>query len=91
MKKITDFIVDKRYIILFIFIGLTIWCAFLSSKVKINYDMVNYLPSSSSTKKGMDIMNDEFNSTSSSLNIMVKDLDENEKKAYLDYLKSKSF
>ena len=74
MKKITDFIIDKRYFILVIFIIITILCAFLSNKVNINYDIAKYLPDSSSTRIGMDIMDEEF-SDSSTLNVMFKDLD----------------
>ena len=44
MRKITDFIVDKRYFILGLFIIFTITCLFLSSNVKINYDISKYLP-----------------------------------------------
>ena len=50
MKKITNFIVDKRYFILTIFIILTVFSLFSSDNVKINYDMARYLPSKSSTR-----------------------------------------
>ena len=75
MKKITEFIIDKRYIILFIFILFTIGCAFLSNKVVINYDIAKYLPDSSKMRIGMNIMEDEFSDVeTSSLNVMFEDL-----------------
>ena len=56
LKKITDFIVEKRYFFLIIFILLSGLCLFLSTKVTINDDIMKYLPKSSETKIGKDIM-----------------------------------
>ena len=64
MKKITDFIIDKRYFILSLFIIFTITCAFISKNVKINYDMVKYLPDSSEVRVGNNIMEQEFSKDS---------------------------
>lgn len=80
MKKITDFIVDKKNIILPFFIIMTIICLFLSGQVKVNYDMTSYLPSDSETRIGMNIMDDEFvKETTSSFNIMFEGLTTDEK------------
>lgn len=80
MKKITDFIVNKRNIILIIFIILSIISVILSQKVNINYDIAEYLPSTSETRIGMDIMEKEFKEIkSSSLNVMFEDLEEDKK------------
>ncbi len=78
MRKFTDFIINKRYFILALFIILTIISAVLSSKVKINYDIARYLPNTSETRIGMDIMEDEFSETAT-LNLMFEDLADNEK------------
>ena len=61
MRRITDFIVNKRHFILVLFIVLTIISVILSSKVKINRDIAKYLPDTSETRIGMDIMEEEFN------------------------------
>ena len=81
MKKITNFIVDKRKIILIIFIILAIVCAIVSQKVEINDDITKYLPSDSETRIGMDKMEEEFDQVekSSSFNIMFKGLTEEDK------------
>ena len=78
MRKFTDFIINKRYFILALFIILTIISAVLSSKVKINYDIAKYLPNTSETRIGMDIMEDEFSETAT-LNLMFENLADNEK------------
>lgn len=86
MKKLTNFIVDKRYYILGVVILLTIFCIFLSNDVKINNDMAKYLPNTSETRIGMDIMEDEFSSLDGTLNILLKDLNDEEKDKAYSYL-----
>lgn len=80
MKKITDFIVEKRNLILIIFLIITAICLFLIPKVNINYDIAKYLPSDSPTRVGMDIMESDFKEIkSSTLNIMFENLSKKEK------------
>lgn len=89
MKKITNFIVEKRNIILIIFLILSGISLFMSQKVNINYDIAKYLPSTSETRIGMNIMESEFDEEkSSSLNLMFKDLKETEKEEILDNLEN---
>lgn len=88
MKKITDFIIDKRHIILILFIILSIVSVILSNTVNINYDIAEYLPSTSETRIGMNIMESKFKKIeSSSLNLMFENLNEEEKtKIYEDLI-----
>ena len=80
MKKFTDFIINKRHIILVLFIILSIISVILSQKININYDIAEYLPSTSETRIGMDIMESNFKEIkSSSLNVMFEDLQEDKK------------
>ena len=80
MRKFTDFIVNKRHFILVLFIVLSVISVILSKKVNINYDIAEYLPSTSETRIGMDIMEKEFKEIkSSSLNLMFEDLQEDKK------------
>lgn len=88
MKKITNFIVEQRNIILIIFLILSGISLFLSTKVNINYDIAEYLPSTSETRIGMNIMEDEFEEEkSSSLNLMFKGLKSTDKEEILTNLK----
>lgn len=87
MKKFTDFIINKRHIILILFIILSIISVILSEKVNINYDIAEYLPSTSETRIGMDIMEEKFKEIkSSSLNVMFEDLQEEKKTEIYDDL-----
>ncbi len=89
MKKFTDFIINKRYLILVLFIILTIISAVLSSKVKINYDIAEYLPDTSETRIGLNIMENEFSGTeTSTLNLMFENLVNEEKIEIKSYLES---
>ena len=89
MRKITDFIINKRYFILSLFIILTIISAILSQKVKINYDISKYLPDTSETRIGMDIMEKELSETeTSTLNLMFENLEDEEKPKIKNELES---
>ena len=89
MRKITDFIVKGRYVFLAIFIIAAIFGLYLSTKVNINDDIMKYLPKSSETKIGKDIMDEEFAEQDSSvLNVMFKGLSDSEKEDTLKKLKS---
>ena len=89
MRKITDFIVNKRNIILVIFVILTGVCLYTSTKVNINSDIAKYLPATSETKIGKDIMDEEFDEIkSSTLNVMFKNLSEEEKQEKLKELQN---
>lgn len=80
MKKFTDFIINKRHTILVLFIILSIISVILSKKVNINYEISKYLPSTSETRIGMDIMERDFKEIkSSSLNVMFEELQEDKK------------
>ena len=70
-------------------IVLTIFSVFLANKVKINYDMAQYLPDTSLTRQGMDIMNEEFSDyQTSSLNLMFQDLKKEEIDEIILYLEN---
>ncbi len=89
MKKLTDLVVKYRNIILIVFIILTGICIYLSTKVNINDDIMKYLPATSETKIGKDIMDVEFEEQDSSkLNVMFKGLSDEDKNNTLNDLKN---
>ncbi len=89
MQKLTDFIVEKRYFILVIFLLLTGVSFYLSQKVVINHNIASYLPDNSETKIGNEIMEEEFPTLKSSdLNIMLEYLSKEEEKDAYNYLSS---
>lgn len=71
MKRLTNFIVNKRNIILSAMLILTAVCAFLVPKVSVNSDMTKYLPDDSSMKQGISLMEKEFPTEGESYTIRV--------------------
>ena len=87
MKKISNFLVEKRKIIILAVLAFTVLCGFLIFKVEVNKDMTKYLPDKSSMKKGMDIMNDSFPEaeTDNTVRVMFSGLSDGEKEDLLLY------
>lgn len=89
LKKFTDFIVEKHKAVLVVVLLLAAGCAFLATKVNINRDLTKYMPASSETAKGLNLMYDEFDSVlAMPLSVMVDDLSNEEKVSERDYLKN---
>lgn len=87
MRKMTDLIVKLRYVFLCLFIVGAGFSLYISKQVHINEDIMKYLPSSSETKMGKDIMDEAFiQQDSSILNVMFKHLKEEEKQETLKKL-----
>lgn len=78
MKRLADFIVDKKYTVLIAMLALTVLCAVLAFSVKINTDMTKYLPDDSSMKKGIDLMAEEFPNMQvpKTIRVMFEDMSE---------------
>ena len=87
MKKISEFIVDKRIFVFLLFVVLVVISFFGAANVKINRDITKYLPSTSEVRVGMDIMEDEFKEETSTLNIMFKGLSQKERNKIYEELK----
>ncbi len=81
MKRIADFIVSKRYIVLAVSVVITIICGILSLKVGINADLTKYLPDDFSMTQGLEIMNTQFPAleTDNTIRVMAQGLDDEEK------------
>ena len=89
MKKLAGFLIDKRIFIFTFFMILTAVCLPLISKVKVNYNMAEYLPEDSNMKQGMRLMNEEFGEAElSDFRLMFPDLTEADKLEIYDYLSS---
>lgn len=80
LKKLSNLIVDLHKIVLAIMLIICVGCAFLIPSVEINTDMTKYLPDNSSMKQGIDVMLNDFKSTtmSNTIRVMFEDLTEAE-------------
>lgn len=77
MRKLANWIVDKRAIIFIVAAVLTVASAVGVFKTNVNYDMSKYLPPDSSVKHGMELMEKEYGDMSS-ITVMFDDLSEEE-------------
>ena len=89
VRRVASFITKYCYVVFAVFLTLTGLCAFLSTKVKINHDIYSYMPESSETAQGLDIMKEEFDyGSTSAWQIMFEDIDETKEDAIKEYLES---
>ncbi len=76
IKRLAAFITRYCYVVFAAFLALAGVCALLATKVTINHNIYSYMPADSETTLGLNIMNDEFDySSTSSWQMMFKDLD----------------
>ena len=60
MERFAKLIIDKRKAV-YIFFGLALFlCVISIPKVKVNTDITSYLPKDTETRRGLDIMEEEF-------------------------------
>lgn len=89
MKRVSDFLVNHCYVIFGVILVLTVICGILSTQVKINKDIYSYMPADSETALGLDIMNDEFDySSTSNYEMMLTDVPEDQKMAIKEHIES---
>ena len=81
VRRVSRFIVNKRYLVLAVMVVLTVISLFAIPKVNINTDLTKYLPDDSSMRTGMNIMEQEFPDMQESytVRIMFKNLPGSEK------------
>lgn len=60
IEKLAALIVDKRKAFYLFYIIAGIFCAISTGWTKVNNDITSYLPDSSETRVGLDLMNDQF-------------------------------
>ena len=70
--KFFEWVIKRKAIIIAVFVCAAAICAFLMLGVGQNYDMSKYLPANSSSKTGIDILEDEYSYNGSAV-LMIKD------------------
>ena len=90
MKKVADVIVNGHKFFLIFMLVITVLCGLLIPKVEINTDMTKYLPDDSSMAQGIEIMKENFENmtTTQTIRVMFKDLNEEQIVTIKDYLEN---
>ncbi|MDL2220849.1 MMPL family transporter, partial [Eubacteriales bacterium OttesenSCG-928-N14] len=78
MEKLATFIVNKRKLVIAIFVAATAICAVLFFHVNVNHDMLKYMPEDSSAREGMAVMDSEFGEASA-IRLMFVGLEDSQK------------
>ena len=76
MKKLAEFLINRRRVLTAVMLVLTAVCAVLALRVPINRDRTKYLADSSKMKQGLSIMEDVFpeSDETASIRVMFDDL-----------------
>lgn len=74
MNRFADFIINRKKLIVTIFIALAAVSLLLQMFVGVNYNMVDYLPADAQSTKALSIMSEEFGSAMPNASVMVKDV-----------------
>ena len=70
MRAVSKAIVQSRYLIILAFLVAAVYCALSVGRVRLNSDLIAFLPPETETRRGLDIMEEEFK-TFASENIMI--------------------
>lgn len=87
MRKIAEFIVKRYWLFFIIFAALIVYCVFGIPKVKVEYDISNYLPSDTDTAQALKIMDAEFVEFGTAT-VLVKDIARDKAQAVAERIKA---
>ncbi len=74
MNRFAGAIVKHKKLVIAVFLAVTAICIVLQFFVKVNYNMVDYLPSKAQSTKALSIMEGEFTDAMPNTKVMVRDL-----------------
>lgn len=73
MEHVATWIVDKRGLLIVLFLGLCVFCAVSRGWVKVNDDLTAFLPEETETRQGLELMEAEF-TTYGTAKVMVANI-----------------
>lgn len=88
MDRLANAIIKHKKAVIVLFIAFALICVFLQLFVKVNYNMVDYLPPDAQSTKALKIMNEEFSESMPNTSVMVKSVSITEAMAYKQKLSS---
>lgn len=71
MERYAKFVIKRRKGITVLFIVIAAICVFLSTGVRVNYNLAAYLPESAQSTKALEIMGEEFTQPIPNTSVMV--------------------
>ena len=86
MRKLAEFIVDKRKFLLIIFIAAAIGSVIMSSHINVIQELTDYLPDDTETSIGLDVMDEQF-TTFGTAKVMIQNVTYDQARVLADQLK----
>lgn len=86
MRKLAEFIVDKRKLLLIIFIAAAIGSVIMSSHINVIQELTDYLPDDTETSIGLDVMDEQF-TTFGTAKVMIQNVTYDQARVIADQLK----
>ena len=86
MRKLAEFIVDKRKFLLIIFIAAAIGSVIMSSHINVIQELTDYLPDDTETSIGLGVMDEQF-TTFGTAKVMVQNVTYDQARVLADQLK----
>ena len=86
MRKLAEFIVDKRKLLLIIFIAAAIGSVIMSSHINVIQELTDYLPDDTETSIGLDVMDEQF-TTFGTAKVMIQNVTYDQARVLADQLK----
>lgn len=87
MRKVYNWVVNHRKLILVLYGVLFILSAILKTQISVNYDMNDYLPESSASTVALDLMEQEFDGGVPNARVMIKNVTVPEALEYKEKIK----
>ena len=82
MKNMVRGMIRLRGLVVALFLGAAVFCALLTPMVRINYDIVDYLPSNAPSTLGLDLMDEIYDKAVPNVRVMIQDVTIPEAMAY---------
>ena len=87
MRKVYEWVVDHRKLVIAFYAVAVIICAICKTQIGVNYDMNDYLPEDSASTVALNLMNKEFDGGVPNARVMIKDVSVPEALKYKEKLK----
>ncbi len=74
MEKLTGIIIHFKKTVVMTFLAAAVFCFFISNFVKVNYDMLDYLPEDAPSTTALDTMNEEYTQAPPNVRAIVRNV-----------------
>lgn len=88
MEKLTGFIIHFKKTVVLFFLAAAVFCALISNFVRVNYNMLDYLPEDAPSTKALDIMNEEYTQAPPNVRVIVRNVTVPQAREYQERLEA---